>query len=162
MYSRLHALSEESVAELLELKSQVKFSNATGSRRRQGMNGLNALSIYNYSKWFEWRHKQRELVKTILPARQTETAKQVWFLEIPKKTGFLDVMTYWVGKGHQCGKVCAYALQDQSMIVGGRDVHVKKGEGIYFCLSEVHSIKPSKEGQLWFCVMTQYPAEDML
>lgn len=162
MYSRLHSLTTEAVEALLELKENVAFTTASGSRRRQGLNDMNALSIYNYSKWFNWKSAQRDIVKGLIPEAQTKYAKQVWFLEIPEKTGFLDVMTYWVGTEAMCGKVCAYALKDQVISISGREVRVKKGEGIYFCLSEVHQIKPSAAGQLWFCTMVQKPVSAVL
>lgn len=162
MYKRLHTLSEEAVAALLEIQQNVTFTSATGSRRRVGKNTVNALSIYNYSKWFNWKHAQREAFRKQLPAQQTDLAKQVWFLDIPAGKGFLDVMTYWVGTEHQCGKVCAYALRDQTIHISGADIHLEKGEGIYFCLSEIHSINPSKDGQMWACTMSQRPVEQML
>lgn len=162
MYSRLQSLSEEAVTNLLDLKEGVKFSEATGSRRRVGKNTTQALSTYNYSKWFTWTHAQREVFRTATPVKQTSRAKQVWFLDIPAGNGFLDVMTYWVGTEKNCGKVCAYALRDQIIRIGGKDIPVEKGEGIYFCLSEIHSIAPSKDGQLWACIMSQYPVEALV
>ncbi len=162
MYTRLKTLSEDAVASLLTIKQNVKFTAATGSRRRVGKNTVNALSIYNYSKWFIWKHQQREVFRSCLPSKQTARARQVWYLEIPPGNGFLDVMTYWVGNGKQCGKVCAYALRDQTIRISGVDVHLTKGEGIHFCLSEVHSISPSKDGQLWACTMIQGAMELIL
>jgi hypothetical protein len=163
MYTRLHTLSETAVTELRELKDEVSFSDSYGARRRQGKNDANALSIYNYSKWFSWTHDQRLTIRKILPEKQTQKAKQVWFLDIPARKGFLDVMTYWVPYAHLCGKVCAYALMDnQTIYLDGNAVTLNKGEGIYFCLSQIHQIKPSKEGQLWACVMTQVPMADLM
>lgn len=159
MYKRLQSLSEEAVAKLLEIEQNVTFTAATGSRRRVGKNTVQALSIYSYAKWFNWTHAQREAFRACLPTKQTALAKQVWYLDIPPRTGFLDVMTYWVGTGERCGKVCAYALRDQTIRIAGADVHLEKGEGIYFCLSEIHSISPSKEGQLWACCMGQRALE---
>jgi hypothetical protein len=163
MYTRLHTLSETTVAELCELKDTVSFSDSYGARRRQGKNNADALSIYNYSKWFNWTHAQRELIRKALPERQTKTAKQVWFLDIPARTGFLDVMTTWISKAHICGKICAYSLTDkQTIYIEGSAIQLNKGEGIHFCLSQIHEIKPSKEGQLWACVMTRAPVADLV
>lgn len=162
MYNRLQDLSEEAVNKLLEIKQNVTFTAATGSRRRVGKNTVEALSIYNYSKWFTWTHAQRQAFRSCVPPKQTELAKQVWYLEIPPNKGFLDVMTYWVGTGNQCGKVCVYALQPQTIRIAGADVHLEKGEGIYFCLSEIHSISPSKTGQLWACSMSQHKLDTLL
>lgn len=163
MYTRLHTLSETAVTELRELKDAVSFSDSYGARRRQGKNDAKALSIYNYSKWFGWTHTQREVFRKALPEKQTQKAKQVWFLDIPARTGFLDVMTTWVDHGHMCGKICAYSLTDkQTIYIDGHSVTLEKGEGIYFCLSNIHQIKTSKEGQLWACVMTQQPVEALM
>lgn len=162
MYTRLHTLSETAVTELCELKDEVSFSDSYGARRRQGKNDAKALSIYNYSKWFNWTHAQRETFRKALPEKQTQKSKQVWFLDIPAQTGFLDVMTYWVDHAHMCGKVCAYSLTDNQVIyLNGNAITLEKGEGIYFCLSEIHEIKPSMKGQLWACVMTRTPVDDL-
>lgn len=163
MYTRLHTLSETAVAELRGLKDEVVFSDSYGARRRQGKNDANALSIYNYSKWFNWTHKQREIFRKALPERQTQKTKQVWFLDIPPRTGFLDEMTYWITHAKSCGKICAYSLTDkQTIYLNGNSVTLEKGEGIYFCLSNLHQLKPSKDGQLWACVMTTSPVTDLV
>jgi hypothetical protein len=163
MYTRLHTLSETAVAELRGLKDEVSFSDSYGARRRQGKNDANALSIYNYSKWFNWTHAQRETFRNAMPEKQTQKTKQVWFLDIPARTGFLDVMTYWISHAKNCGKICAYSLTDkQTIYLDGHSVTLEKGEGIYFCLSQIHQIKPSKEGQLWACMMTRTPVADLM
>ncbi|MNB83829.1 hypothetical protein D3C87_1438440 [compost metagenome] len=162
MYTRLHTLSETAVTELRELKDTVSFVDSYGARRRQGKNDTEALSIYNTSNWFYWTHAQREIFRKALPEKQTQKTKQVWFLDIPARTGFLDVMTYWINYAHLCGKICAYSLTDkQTIYIEGNAITLNKGEGIYFCLSQIHQIKPSKDGQLWACVMTRVPVEDL-
>jgi hypothetical protein len=162
MYTRLHSLTPEAVSELVSLKGELTFSDAYGARRRQGANGPAGLSIYNYSKWFNWTHAQRETYRAQFPALQTKKAKQCWFLDIPPRTGFLDVMTYWVGKGGHCGKVLAYAMQEQTIEIAGHPITLQPGEGIHFCLSEVHELKTSASGQLWACMMVRTPVEQLL
>lgn len=162
MYVLLKPLTSEKVESLLALKSEVKFSDSSGSRMRLGKNGPDACSVYNYSKWFSWTHAQRETIKSILPENQTSKSVQTWFLDIPAKKGFLDVMTAWEGRPNS-GKVLAYALGDDQVIwLAGSPIRVKKGEGIGFCLSVIHQIKTSPSGQLWACMMIRGNPADHL
>lgn len=161
MYVLLKPLASAEIFTLLELKEEVKFSDSAGSRMRVGKNGPYACSIYNYSKWFSWTHAQRETLKSVFPEKQTTHAMQSWFLDIPPKVGFLDVMNKWVGLGKECGKVLAYSLGgDQVIWINGSPIRLKKGEGIGFCLSEIHQIKPNLAGQLWACMMVRNKPAD--
>lgn len=152
MYKRYDKLTTEEFESLVALSKEVTFKEAKGSRVRVGANAPEIMSVYNYSKWFTWKAKQRDLFKTFFPAQAIEKATQGWFLEIPENKGFLDTMTYWVGKPTS-GRVIATALKTQSIIIDDESVRVKKGDQIGFSLESVHSIKPSAEGQLWACVM---------
>ena len=151
MYKSYEAVSEEELTELIQLSEEVVFKPATGWNRRCGAN-KKAMSRYNVAKWFDWKHAQRELFRTKFPAPIQTKIIQGWFLEIPRGTGFLDLMDYWVGKPNS-GTVVITALKDQSIYIDRCEVHVKAGQQLGFNLSELHEIKPSKEGQLWACVM---------
>lgn len=152
MYKHYTPLTESEVENAIELSKEVKFREAFGSRRRVGRNGQNALSKYNYSKWFEWNKKQRDTFKTFFSKEVIDQAVQGWFLEIPAGSGFLDVMDYWVGKPLS-GRVIATALKEQVFHLEGKGVQLSPGEQIGFSLTSLHEIKPSPEGQLWACVM---------
>lgn len=163
MYVLLNPLASAEIDKLLELKAEVKFSDSTGSRMRVGKNGPDACSVYNYSKWFSWTHAQRETIKSVLPEKQTTQAMQTWFLDIPPKVGFLDVMNKWVDYAHECGKILAYSLSgDQVIWLNGNPIRLKKGEGIGFCLSELHQIKTSPNGQQWVCMMVRNKPADYM
>lgn len=152
MYKHLEPLTETELKELEVLKGEVKFHKAEGYRRRVGANGPNALSRYNVSKWFDWTHAQRETFRSKFPLPLQRKILQGWFLELPRGTGFLDLMNYWVGK-HMSGSVVCTALKDQTVHLDGNPIKVKRGQQITFKLSTLHELKASKEGQLWACIM---------
>lgn len=159
MYKNFEPLSQAELKQLIEIKDSVTFTQAKGKDVRMGRNAPKVISVYNYAKWFDWRSNQRKVFKEFFPVTVREKILQGWFLEIPKHSGFLDVIDYWVGKPAS-GQVIATALQDQSIILGGEEVVVRKGEQIGFNLSTLHEIKPSKKGQLWACVMFLGPYSD--
>lgn len=152
MYKHYDKLTDTEVEDLIALSKELKFKDSKGHRMRVGANAPRVLSVYNYSKWFEWRHKQREQFKTFFPEIALPKITQGWYLEIPANTGLLDLMTVWVGKPLS-GRIIATALMDQSIFLDGQEVCVKKGEQIGFSLCTPHEIKPSEQGQLWACVM---------
>jgi hypothetical protein len=152
MYKQLLDNTKEEVEALLALSRQVKFHAAEGYRRRVGANGPNALSRYNVSKWFDWTHAQREAFRPNFPEPLQRKAIQGWFLDIPKGTGFLDLMDYWVGK-ELSGSVVCTALRKQTILLNRTPLTLEVGEQITFKLDVLHEIKPSKHGQLWACIM---------
>ncbi len=153
MYVRFPKLSDEALATLQRLRDQVQFTESESHRRRMGENGQQALSRYRYSRYFFWPHAIRSAFKAQFPSKQAGQAVVGWYLELDPEVGFLDRMTYWVGK-RQSGTSIAYALHaDQVIYINDEPVTVPKGEGIGFNLSEIHEIKPSDDGQLWACVM---------
>lgn len=152
MYQYYEKLTPEEVDELVELSKTVKFSKAEGYLRRRGVNAPLVNSEYNFSRWFDWKAKQREQYKQYFPTTVREKIIQGWFLELPAHTGFLDLMDYWVGKYHS-GRVIATALKDQSIWLDRKEIRLNKGEQIGFNLAELHEIKPCEDGGLWACVM---------
>lgn len=152
MYKHYDNLTTEEVESLVELSKEVKFKDSGGTRVRMGANGSNALSIYNYSKWFTWKHKQREVFKAAFPENSKDSIVQGWFLKLPAYKGFLDLQDTWVDNP-MSGRVIATALQDQTIYIENTAIDVKKGEQIGFSLCSLHEIKPSDKGQLWACVM---------
>jgi len=153
MYTKLPALTDAQVEDLVKLQSELTMSESTGHRLRVGKNILEKESKYSYSRWFSWNRHQRALYKSIIPEHIVKRSLQCWFLKFAPVSGFLDEMTYWVGKPGS-GTCISYALQDgMSIELDGRVVHVPKGEGISFSLCTVHQVHPSKLGGLWACVM---------
>lgn len=152
MYKSYEAVSDEELAELKQLSEEVIFKPATGWNRRCGANKDKVMSRYNVAKWFDWKHAQRELFRTKFPEPIQTKILQGWFLDIPRGTGFLDLMDYWVGKPNS-GTVVITALRDQTIYIDRKEIHVRPGQQLGFNLQQLHEIKPSKEGQLWACVM---------
>lgn len=152
-FQRLPKLSGEQVATLKALSKDLVFTEATGSRRRVGANGTKALSIYSYSKWFNWKAKERSVFRSVWEEQYLNTVVQGWFLRLPKRDGFLDVMDAWVDLPNS-GTVVATALEDKQTIIIDDISHIlNKGETIKFHLSLIHSIPKVKTAQLWACIM---------
>lgn len=152
MYKLYDPLTADELASLQKLADTVKFNPATGVQRRRGANAPKINSIYNTSKWFDWTAINRAGYKNYFPKQVHEKIIQGWFLELPPKVGFLDVMNYWVDKPSS-GTIIATALKDQTITLDGKAVAVSKGNQIGFHLSTLHELKASKSGQLWACVM---------
>lgn len=161
MYRRLQNEPADKVTGLIELSQSVRFKDSRGSRCRMGLNGSKACSIYNYSKWFDWKAAQRAFYKTCFPKHAMDQVLQGWFLELPPKTGFLDVMNYWVG-ADCAGTIVCTALRDQSIIIGDETVGMHVGERLSFNLRTIHEIKPSDHGQLWACIMIFMMPDDIV
>lgn len=157
---RLNAykLSKEKLSTIQELASRTTLYPAVGSRRRIGANGANALSVYNYDRWFGWSSVDRKTFKSVFPEEVIDRAIVGHFLEIPEG-GFLDVMTAWVDTT-QAGYMVSFNIgeEDATIIVSGKEVVVPVGGSVSFSLAEVHSIPKKSSGRdLWACVMLLEP-----
>lgn len=150
MYKLLPTLNLEKTNQLKDLFSSVEFTNKD---RRLGNSGLDKMSIYNYSKWKSWNRHDVQKFKQAFEQNLVEKSLIGWFLEFPADTGFLDLMTTWVGK--DCGIISAFSLVDnQSIWLDGEEVNLKQGEGIEFSLSIPHEVKQSAARQQWACLMS--------
>lgn len=160
-YRMLGKLKEQSVAKLIELSEEVKYSFSTGSRLRGGRNIPNVLSKYHYSKWFQWKAEQRKRFKEIYPVWVTDLCVQVWFLKFDPVTGLLDEMVFAVNSPRAATFISTSLKDGQEIIIEGRTVVVNKGETITFKAATIHEIKESKQGQLWVCMMVRKEIEDL-
>jgi hypothetical protein len=150
MYKNLPKLNQENIDKLNSLRSQVPF---TDKDRRAGSSGLQKMSIYTYSKWKSWNRSQVLTFKESLDQSLVDKALIGWFLKFPATTGFLDLMTTWVGK--DCGIVSAFSLEDNQKIwLNGEEITLNKGEGIQFSLSVLHEVKTANFEQNWACLMS--------
>ena len=150
MYTILDTLPEPTVVALEQIKTEVTFSN---TKIRPGLNAPDRMSVYNYSKWTAWDRTQRNAVKEMFDPWLVDHALVAWFLEFPKNRGFLDVMNYWQNQP-TAGKITAYALTDQDIVLDNERVTVDRGQGIHFGLKTLHEIKGKAKDQVWFCFMT--------
>jgi len=149
MYNTLQNLSEENIQKLSNISSEINFIDTD---KRMGTNGLAKPSIYTYSKWKTWNREQVREFKSIFAPSDIDTAIIGWYLKLPAETGFLDLMTTWVGK--PCGSVIAYSMTDnQNIWLHNQEVMLQRGQGIKFKLSVPHEIKSSSQEQLWACIM---------
>jgi len=149
MHTTLPALSNEQLTTLLGLIEQIEF---TDKKKRMGVNGVNNVSVYTYSKWKSWNRNQVKEFKSMFSNPDIDRSIIGWFLKFPAEVGFLDLMTTWVGK--PCGSIIAYSLADSQVIwLNGREVTVNRGQGIKFSLSVPHEVKPVSFEQNWACLM---------
>ena len=98
MYIRFKEFSPEAVDRLTAISNEVNYKDAYSHRRRVGERGAANLSVYRYSRWYDWTKAQREAYKADHLQDAINNAVVGWFLDIPAGTGFLDRMTAWVGK----------------------------------------------------------------
>ena len=154
-YKIFPAVSEDVVKKYIGLSEELNFTRAEGSKRRVGRNKQNGLSIYKYSKWFNWGFKQRDLYRTLIGEHRAARNIQCWYMKVPAGDGFLDVMDYWVTHDSACSVVSVALKGDQSIWIDDEEVVVKKGEAIGFKLNTLHEIKPSENGQMWACIMSR-------
>jgi hypothetical protein len=150
MYELLDSISTDSIATLKTLLGEVPLN---GDDIRVGAGGVENMSVLQSGKWLDWTREQRATFKSALPEDQVSKAVVGSFLHIPATTGFLDAQDYWVN-AKMCGTMYAYALETgQKIIINGKSVTVKKGQGIKFSLKEVHEIKGTSADQNWACLM---------
>jgi hypothetical protein len=149
MYTKLSKLNQDKIEILNNLSATVDYRN---KNIRIGANGIQNKSIYVYSKWFDWHRDQRKLYKNCFDESLINNAMIGWFLKFPEKTGFLDLITYWVDN-RLAATVASFALEDQEIILNGEKVAVYKGEGIKFSLKIAHEIKPNSKEMRWACLM---------
>ena len=150
MYTNLPKLNQENIDKLTELRFQVTF---TDKDKRVGSSGLEKMSVYTYSKWKGWSRSQVATFKGALDKTLVDKALIGWFFKFPSTTGFLDLMTTWVGK--DCGIVSAFSLEDNQKIwLNGEEITLNKGEGIQFSLSVPHEVKAASFEQNWACLMS--------
>lgn len=149
MHETLTTLDSSTVDALVGLKSDITFAS---DNIRIGENGLAKLSVYNYSKWYNWSREQRETYKDLL-SDYVDTAIVGWFISFPANTGFLDNMTYWKDKSDS-GTVVAFSLTNNNTIkIAGNTITVNKGEGIRFSLRQVHEVELASFERNWACLM---------
>lgn len=146
----LPTISSDAVNNLKTVLSNIELSS-TG--RRLGENGVDRMSVYETSRWFDWTTTQTQTFKSQFDPNHVEKAIAGWFLHLPANTGFLDVMDYWVDKPDS-GTVVAYSLTDGNTIWIDGTMHTcNTGEGIKFSLRKKHEIKTNPAEQNWACLM---------
>lgn len=149
MYKKLSTLPSDSVQILDSLIEEVSFND---KNIRLGANGINKLSKYSHSRWFDWTASQRSLFKMSF-GTESEKAIVGWFLTLPESIGFLDLMTYWQDKV-MAGTIVSYALNnDQRIWLNNNEIILNRGEGLEFSLKVPHEIKSSNIQQNWACIM---------
>jgi hypothetical protein len=150
MVENLTNLSTDTLNALDALKSQVTFKN-TGIR--VGQNGLDKLSVYEYSKWKTWNRAQKNTFKSAFDSADLEKSLIGWFLKFPGSTGFLDVMDYWQNN-NDSGIVLAYSLTDGNSIwIGGTEYHANRGVGFKFSLRHLHEVRANPAERNWACLL---------
>ena len=146
----LTTLTSSALTDLKSLASTVTFDS---KNRRVGANGIDNMSVYLKSRWYDWTSDQTTTFKDALGSTHVEKSVVGWFLQLPANTGFLDTMDYWNDNGI-AGKVVAYSLTNSNNItVDGTTYTVNEGEGIKFSLNLIHEIATSPNKREWACLM---------
>jgi hypothetical protein len=161
-YVHLPKLETEAVTALRTLYAEFNPRLATGRRLRMGANAAENLSVYKDTQWFTWTAAQRQRFKDAFN-NSPHVAKALtgYFLEFPKKVGFLDLMNTWVSQGDRSAIIVAYAMNDaQQILINDTKVVLNAGEGIAFHISQLHEVKKSKRDALWANTMVQGKLSD--
>lgn len=155
MYTIHPAVSEDAVNSLLELAGELPFKFSNGSRMRKGRNAPHVLSKYWYTRWFDWKHKQRVIYREAFPAEFTEITNQCWFVKYEANTGLLDVMDNWVNQKNPATFYCMALYDRQTIHINDELVIVNKGEILEFTINQIHEVRPLDRDRLWACIMAR-------
>jgi hypothetical protein len=153
-YKILDSLTPTQIANLLELQSNVTMVPATGVRRRIGVNGINNLSVYSYSRYLTWTSAQRKIFSDNYPTNADSKAFIKWFVEFPADTGFLDRLETWKDDKSPSWYTCYNIRGAGSITLNGVDITIPAGQGITYPLSIPHEMKSTSTSALWACVVT--------
>lgn len=150
MYKKLENISEEKIKWLEAIQARAKMRSYP---IRLGMNGPDVLSVYTYSKWYDWTSSDRQAFKSCFKKEYSNNAIVGWFLNFPAHEGFLDKVDYWVG-ARMAGNIIAYATTDAEIVINDKIVKLHRGEGVTFSLREYHEVRKSATEANWACLMT--------
>jgi hypothetical protein len=146
----LPAIGNDTVDNLKSILSSVELLS---TNRRVGENGVDNMSVYETSRWYDWDMNKVQEFKDQFDSAHVEKAITGWYLHLPANTGFLDVMDYWVDKPDS-GTVVAYSLTDgNNIVINGNTYTCNAGEGIKFSLRYKHEIKTNPAVRSWACLM---------
>lgn len=146
-------LEPAQVETLLDISKQVAFRDSSSVRRRMGVNGANALSVYNVSKWYFFGHQLRAQYKAQFPKEKIDKAFTGWYLHIPVN-GFIDKIATWVDKTTQNMHYFSVALHDNQQIYIDDELHTfNKGDVCWFNIKSTYEIKTTATEQLWACIL---------
>lgn len=146
-------ISPEQVQALNEVAEQVTFKDSKSVRRRMGVNGPNALSIYETAKWYFFGAANRAKYKAQFPADKIAKAFTGWFLRVPPD-GFIDKIANWTNKATQNMYYCSIALRDNQLIMIDDRPHVyNAGDVCWFNIRSTYEIPKTATEQLWACIL---------
>ncbi len=146
-------LTHDQVEELLRVASEVGFRDSASVRRRMGVNGAAALSVYEVAKWYFFGSKNRKAFKQQFPEDKIDKAYTGWYLRIPEG-GFIDKIATWVDKAVQNIYHFSVALHDNQHIIIDDVPHVfNKGDVLWFNIRSTYEIPRTESEQLWACIL---------
>lgn len=143
----------DKVEALRSLSDMVTFRDSSSVRRRMGVNGSKALSIYNTAKWYNFKAAVRNNFRECFPTEIQEIAFIGWYLHIPEN-GFIDKIATWVNKPTTNVFYYSIALHDNQRIYIDDVLHTyNAGEVCHFCIKSTYEIKKEDPEQLWACML---------
>ena len=119
-----------------------------------GVNGINNLSMYEYSRFMTWTAEQRAEFSKWFPQQADSKAVVKHFVKYEANKGFLDRIETWVNDRSPSWLTCYNLEGEGNIILNSTPTIVPVGYGITFSLNEPHEIKPSQIGTTWAFVVT--------
>jgi len=143
-------ISEQGVKALVELSSKVSFIFSKDHYFRVGEHESERISEYHFSKWYHWKHAQRELFKSLLPEELIRKSFVCNFTRYDANTGFLDKIVSFKERQQSTGVITAIALFDNQQIIIEDTLHtLMAGDAIRFHVAETHEVPVSNNDALW-------------
>lgn len=118
-----------------------------------GVNGINALSVYEVAKWYFFGAKNRAEYKSVFPSDKMDKAFTGWFLRVPVN-GFIDKIATWTDKATQNMHYFSVALNDgQKIIIDDVEYTFNAGDVCWFNIRSTYEIPVTPTEQLWACIL---------
>lgn len=147
-------VSELIADKLIELSKSVPYIYTPNKFQFATEHEYNTVSVYYYSKWYEWSRKQRADIRSILPTELTDVSWALNFTKYPANTGYLNPITQFRDRGQKIGKITAIALYNNQSVILNNEIHtLNKGDMISFPLNVIHSVPKASNEALWLIAL---------
>lgn len=129
------------------------FKPSCGVFRRMGINGVDALSEYQFLKFWNFPEPLKQAYQQQVPAGLQQTCNEVWLLRFTTG-GFLD--QYQAPK--PLFNCLSIPLNDGGQFTiwenGEPVTHTNKaGDGYLFSLADYHQVPPTAQDDLYLCFL---------
>ncbi len=130
-----------------------QFMPSHGVFRRMGINGVDALSEYEFLKRWKFPDALNQVYEQQVPEALRQSSNEVWLLRFPTG-GFLD--QYRASK--PLFNCLSIPLNDGGQFTiwenGAPVTHTNKaGDGYLFSLADYHQVPPATQDELYLCFL---------